>query len=112
PSGYPVMKILLAEEFHDIAPPVDYSLIPQWLVFSGIIGAIALIGVAIWLFLRSRKSVLPVKSPRERALEHLELMEHEVDKIRPYQFSIRVSGVLRQYVTEEFHLPVTRQTSV
>jgi len=23
---------VLAEEFHDIAPPVDYSLIPPWLV--------------------------------------------------------------------------------
>ena len=27
------MPILLTQNFHDIAPPVDYSLIPTWLVF-------------------------------------------------------------------------------
>ena len=30
----------------------------------------------------------------------------------PYQFSIRVSDILRRYVTEQYQLPVTRQTSV
>ena len=30
----------------------------------------------------------------------------------PYQFSIRVSDILRRYVTEQYRLPVTRQTSV
>ena len=30
----------------------------------------------------------------------------------PYRFSIRVSEILRRYVTEQFNLPVTRQTSV
>ena len=32
--------------------------------------------------------------------------------INPYRFSIRVSDILRRYVTEQFGLPVTRQTSV
>ncbi len=30
----------------------------------------------------------------------------------PYQFSVRVSDILRRYVTEQYQLPVTRQTSV
>ncbi len=30
----------------------------------------------------------------------------------PYEFSIRVSDILRRYVTEQYQLPVTRQTSV
>src|ERR1043166_488392 len=32
--------------------------------------------------------------------------------MQPYRFGIRVSDVLRRYVTEQFDLPVTKQTSV
>ena len=39
-------------------------------------------------------------------------MQRDIEKVQPYRFSIRVSDVLRRYVTEEFSLPVTRQTSV
>jgi len=40
------MKVLsfLAEEFHDIAPPVDYSLLPPWLVFVIVFVALSLLG--------------------------------------------------------------------
>ena len=30
----------------------------------------------------------------------------------PYQFSIRVSEILRKYVTQQYGLPATRQTSI
>jgi hypothetical protein len=53
-----------------------------------------------------------VKSPRERALEQLDRIQSELEKMQPYQFSISVSDVLRHYVSEQFNLPVTRQTSV
>ena len=39
-------------------------------------------------------------------------MRDEIDGLNPYQFSIRVSDILRRYVTEQHGLPVTRQTSV
>jgi hypothetical protein len=39
-------------------------------------------------------------------------MIREIDTLSPYQFSIRVSDILRSYVTEQYRLPVTRQTSV
>ncbi|MEP7014652.1 MAG: DUF4381 family protein [Verrucomicrobiota bacterium] len=106
------MSILLAEELHDIAPPVDYSLIPTWLLFIGVFVALTIIGLIIWLLVRSRKSAIPAKSARERALEELDRLENEIEKEQPYRFSIRISDVLRQYVTEQFHLPVMRQTSV
>ena len=35
-----------------------------------------------------------------------------MDSLSPYEFSIRVSDILRRYVTEQYQLPVTRQTSV
>jgi hypothetical protein len=106
------MSIFLAEDFHDIAPPVDYSLIPPWVVFVAVFAALTILGLIIWLVARSRKSALPIKSPRDRALEQLEGMVSELEQMQSYQFSIRVSDVLRRYVTEQFNLPVTRQTSV
>ena len=39
-------------------------------------------------------------------------MQDEAAEMQPYRFSIPVSDVLRRYVTEQFNLPVTRQTSV
>lgn len=54
----------------------------------------------------------PEKSPRERALEALGRIQVQIESLNPYRFSIRVSDILRSYVTEQYDLPVTRQTSV
>ena len=106
------MSILLAEEFHDIAPPVDYSLIPPWLVFVATFVGLSLLGWLAWLLARKRKEPQPPKLPREIALEELDRIRHEIERINPYRFSIHVSDILRRYVTEQYALPVTRQTSV
>lgn len=102
----------LAEEFHDIAPPLDYSLIPPWLVFVGSFIVLSLIGLLIWRYARRTKPPQPPKLPREIALEELERISAEIEKMDPYRFSIRVSDILRRYVTDQYALPVTRQTSV
>lgn len=39
-------------------------------------------------------------------------MGEQVERVNPYEFSIRVSNILRGYVTEQYGLPLTRQTSV
>jgi hypothetical protein len=104
--------IVLAEEFHDITPPVDYSLIPPWLVFVIVFVALSLLGLVVWLFAKRRKPPLPPKLPREIALEELERISAEIEKMSPYQFSIRVSDILRKYVTQQYGVPATRQTSI
>src|SRR5215510_4127515 len=104
--------LVAAEEFHDIAPPVDYSLIPPWLVFVIAFVVLSLLGLIVWWFAQRRKPELPPKSPREIALEDLEQIRPEIDRISPYQFSIRVSDILRKYVTQQYGLPATRQTSI
>jgi uncharacterized protein DUF4381 len=104
--------LFAAEEFHDIAPPVDYSLIPPWLIFLGVFVSLTVIGLLVWCVTRALRRPAPVQSPRDRALAMLEQMAPEIEKMNPYRFSIRVSDVLRRYVTEQFDLPVTRQTSV
>lgn len=106
------MTILLAQEFHDIAPPVNYSLVPPWVIFVAGLIALTIIGLAIWYGRNLFRKEQPTPSPRERALAALSRMESEVEKIAPYQFSIRVSDILRRYVMEQFDLPMTRQTSV
>jgi Domain of unknown function (DUF4381) len=107
-----ITTILAQQDFHEIAPPVDYSLIPTWLIFLGSFAGLSLIGLIIWLLKRKPKPVLPPKLPREIALEELDHIGNEIDGMNPYQFSILVSDILRRYVTNQFALPVTRQTSV
>jgi len=104
--------LLAAAEFHDIAPPVDYSLISPWLVFVIVFAALSLLGLVVWLFTRRRKPALPPKLPREIALEELERISGTIDRMSPYQFSIRVSDILRGYVTQQYEVPATRQTSI
>jgi hypothetical protein len=108
----PALVVLAAEEFHDIAPPLDYSLIPPWLVFVIAFVALSLLGLIAWLFAKRRKPPAPPKLPREIALEELEQISREIERMSPYQFSIGVSDILRKYVTQQYGLPATRQTSI
>lgn len=102
---------LAQQNFHEIAPPVDYSFVPIWLIFTASFVGLSLVGFIIW-WLKKRKPAMPPKLPREIALEELEQIGAEIESIDPYQFSIGVSDILRRYVTNQYALPVTRQTSV
>jgi hypothetical protein len=107
-----MMSIFLAQASHDIAPPVNYSLVPPWVVFVAVFVGLTITGLIVWLMARRRPAPVPPKLPRQVALEALEQIENEIETLAPYRFSIRVSDILRRYVTEQFALPVTRQTSV
>jgi Domain of unknown function (DUF4381) len=104
--------LVLAEEFHDIAPPIDYSLLSPWLIFLGVFVLLTVIGLVVWFVAKSFRRPTPPQPPRERAIALLEQIRAQITAIDPYRFSIRVSDILRRYVTEQFGLPVTRQTSV
>jgi hypothetical protein len=106
------MQLFLAQEFHDIAPPVDYFVLKPWMVFCAIAGTLLLIGLIVWLVKWWRRRPAKILTPRERALDQLARIESQIETLPPYQFSIRVSDILRRYVTEQYQLPVTRQTSV
>ena len=106
------MPLFLAQEFHDIAPPVDYSLVPPWVIFAACFAGLCLLGLIGWAVMRRMRKPKPEKSPRARALELLEIERTQIGHVTPYEFSIRVSDILRRYVVEEYKLPITRQTSV
>jgi len=108
-----MMSIFAVQQnFHEIAPPVDYSFVPTWAIFLASFVGLSIVGLIVWFFRRKRKPVAPPKLPREIALEELELIADEIETTNPYRFSIRVSDILRRYVTHQYALPVTRQTSV
>lgn len=107
------MSILVAQQnFHEIAPPVDYSFVPTWAIFLGSFIGLCLVGLIIWFIKHRRRPAIPPKTPREIAVEELDAIASEIEIINPYQFSIRVSDILRSYVTNQYALPVTRQTSI
>ena len=106
------MLLFLAQELHDISPPVDYSLVPLWAIVLLAFATLAALGLIGWFVVRRMRRPKPVQSPQERALGLLRRAREEVGQVTPYEFSIRVSDILRRYVTERYQLPVTRQTSV
>jgi hypothetical protein len=106
------MMLLLAENATDIVPPVNYSLVPPWMIFVASLLVLTIIGLAVWYGRKLFQKDKPAPTPRERALGALNEIEKDVERINPYQFSIRVSEILRRYVMEQFDLPMTRQTSV
>lgn len=106
------MQLLLAEEFHDIVPPIDYSLVPAWLILVAGVATLSFAGLLIWLIRRARKRPKPLPSAREMALRELQHMEAELETMNAYRFSIRVSDILRRYVTDQYGVPSTKQTSV
>ena len=103
---------LAVADIHEIAQPVDYSLVPPWVIYAGIALGIAVLGLIGWWLRKRALRPKPVRSPRDRALDALAHIEHEIETMTLYQFSIAVSDILRGYVTEQYALPVTRQTSV
>jgi uncharacterized protein DUF4381 len=103
---------LSTADIHEIAPPVDYSLVPPWVIYAAIAAGLVLLGLLGWWIRKRALRPKPVESPRARALAALERITREMEMLTPYQFSIAVSDILRGYVTEQYNLPVTRQTSV
>src|SRR4029450_11798855 len=97
----PTLLVLAAEEFHDIAPPVDYSLISPWLIFLGVFVLLTAIGLIVWFVAKSFRRPTPPQPPRERALALLEQVRTQITAINPYRFSIRFAYILRRYVTEQ-----------
>lgn len=97
----------------DIKPPLDVFPYPMWMVLTAAGIALLLLALLIVLivrFIRARPKA-PPPTPREIALKRLQEAESDVTRTDPYTFSIQVSDILRQYVSAQYHLHATEQTS-
>jgi hypothetical protein len=100
-------------EIRDIAPPVEVFPWPWWVVALGILGLLLVIVTLAWLIRRvmPRRATVPPLTPRQVAFRELEALRGQIGKLAPYDFSVRVSDVLRTFVSAHFGLRATQQTS-
>jgi hypothetical protein len=102
-----------AEEIRDIAPPIDVFPYPAWMVAVAVVIVLAVLGLIAWWIVRRIKAqpAPPPPTPREIALKELWKAEKHVGNTEPYAFSILVSDILRRYVSAQYGLHATQQTS-
>jgi hypothetical protein len=98
---------------HDIKPPLDVFPYPMWMVVTA--GAVALVALALVVAgivraARNRPKAAP-PTARELALRRLKEAGEGLPEKEPYAFSIEVSDILRKYVSAQYHLRATEQTS-
>jgi hypothetical protein len=98
---------------HDIRPPLDVFPYPMWMVATAGAVALVLVALAVTLIVRAarRRPKTPPPTPREIALKRLIEAEADLSRKQPYAFSIQVSDILRQYVSAQYKLHATEQTS-
>lgn len=100
-------------EIKDIAPPVYVFPYPYWMVALIAVALLAIVAAAVWFIWKRIKNrpVPPPPTPSEIALRALENARFQIQTETPYAFSIIVSDILRTYITSQFSLPATKQTS-
>ena len=100
-------------DIHDISAPVYVFPYPMWAVYTSAAVALAVIALLAWLiihWLRSRPAPVP-PTPREIAMAALDRACGQIRGMDPYAFSILVSNILRRYVSAQYSLHATEQTS-
>lgn len=114
------LPLFLAQEYaptppaiRDIAPPVYVFPYPLWMVYCGVGILIALLALVIWLVVRwvKRNPAPPPPTPRQAALTALDDVRARIQTTDPYAFSILVSDILRTYISRQYSLHATQQTS-
>lgn len=100
-------------EIRDIASPIYVLPWPLWVVYTVAGAALVLLALVVWLivhWLRNRPAPAP-PTPKEIAMAELEKARKQIHGTEPYAFSILVSDILRSYISAQFQLKATQQTS-
>ncbi|MEI6352012.1 MAG: DUF4381 family protein [Verrucomicrobiota bacterium] len=101
------------QEIQPIAPPIPVFPYPMWMVVVAAVLAVLALGAIIWAVVHHIKNrpQPPPPTAREIALSSLTKLRGRITEVAPHPFSIEVSDVLRTFITHEFRLSATRQTS-
>ncbi len=99
-------------ELAPIAPPVDVFPYPPWMVISAGTAAALLVALFLWWLMKwAGRRATPPLPPREATLRALQALRPHASTTEPYPFSIEVCDLLRRYVTQQYHIHATEQTS-
>jgi hypothetical protein len=111
--GDPAAAASPTPAIHDIRPPLDVFPYPAWMIVTAAVLALAIVAsIVTGIVLAAKKRPrTPPPTARELALRRLKEAEADLAGTEPYAFSIRVSDILRRYVSEQYHLRATEQTS-
>lgn len=93
-------------------PPTDVPW-PDWAWWIVGIAAVIVLGLLLWLvvwWFRRRVAAVP-PTPRAIALQALEALRANVHTLDAYAFAVSVSDVLRTFISAQFSLHATSQTS-
>jgi hypothetical protein len=97
----------------DIAAPIYVLPWPMWVVYTAAGAVLVILALVVWLIVywwRNRPAPVP-PTLREIAMAELEKARGQMRGTDPYEFSILVSDILRRYVSAQFSLRATQQTS-
>lgn len=110
PAGAPQVPF---PEIKDIAPPVTVFPWPMWMVISAIALCLLLAILLGRYFLRQwrNRPQPPPPTPFEIAMKRLSEAREMIANMDAHNFSILVSDILRTYVSGQYSLPATKQTS-
>ncbi len=88
------VTIFLAQGSRDIAPPIDYSLVPSWVIFAAAFIGLTLLGLIGWSILRKRPAPSSPFSADERSLLEDFLNRCDLIKFARYNATVADSRLL------------------
>ena len=85
----------------------------MWMVVSAAAVALLVVAAIIWAVVHhlQNRPQPPPPTPRELALAALEALRSRISQIEPHPVIMEISDVLRLFLTREFRLRATQQTS-
>lgn len=101
-----------ADDILDIVvlePRESFTSVAFWLILAALV--LAVLGVALWLFFRSRSKRNATPPPEIRVAQSLKRLQVEREQLEPNHFSLRVSDALKDFLTEKFGEPVRYETT-
>ncbi|HME40054.1 MAG TPA: DUF4381 family protein [Steroidobacteraceae bacterium] len=99
-----------AQDIRDIRGPK--GILPAWLLPALVAGGVLLVlgAYGAWRWHRRRRLTPPLQ-PFEIALERLEEIRRLLDPASVREFSVAISGLVRQYIEDGFKVTATHRTT-
>jgi len=98
------------DEMEDIRPPIMDSPSLMIVAILACFLILALIAYFLWPNPKPRAVLPPL--PKELARKHLEALKQSIGTETGYEFSIKISDLLRTFIEQHFGIKAVRQTTI